>query len=416
VRCIVSVGMLTEGWDCRTVTHIIGLRPFMSQLLCEQVVGRGLRRASYEVDEKTGLFTEEVSKVLGVPFEVIPYKASEGAPPQPPVKRHHVYPIPQRREEFEIRFPRVEGYTQAIRNRITVDWQAMPTLLIDPTSIPPETEVKGMSMTNKGRMTLLGPGKVENVELERERFRLQETIFDIAQNLTRLYVGQRESTVPAHVLFPQLVKIVQGYIETKVRANPPGDVRDVAFSPYFNLVVERLIEAIRPDTSQGEPPEVPIYETSRGPGTTAEVDFWSSKKVFETLHSHLNYVVADTFKWEQSAAWFIDEHPKTKAFVKNDHLGFAIPYLHNGQPHEYVPDFIIRLKVDGEHYLILETKGFDALTDIKKEAALRWVAAVNVDGQHGHWQYALVFKPTDATKAIDEAAAKAVNPTRVASK
>ena len=76
VRCIVSVGMLTEGWDCNTVAHIIGLRPFMSQLLCEQVVGRGLRRASYDLDDDTGLFTEEVAKVLGVPFEVIPFKAN----------------------------------------------------------------------------------------------------------------------------------------------------------------------------------------------------------------------------------------------------------------------------------------------------------------------------------------------------
>src|SRR5262245_41173953 len=117
VRCIVSVGMLTEGWDCNTVTHIIGLRPFMSQLLCEQVVGRGLRRARYDLtaDNK---FSEEVAKVFGVPFEVIPMKTS-GPSPRPPEKRHHVYAIPEK-AAFEIKFPRVEGYTQAIRNRITV--------------------------------------------------------------------------------------------------------------------------------------------------------------------------------------------------------------------------------------------------------------------------------------------------------
>jgi type III restriction enzyme len=95
VRCIVSVGMLTEGWDCNTVTHIIGIRPFMSQLLCEQVVGRGLRRASYEVDEN-GRFTEEVSKVLGVPFEVIPFKATSRGPSAPRVKRYHVHAIPEK--------------------------------------------------------------------------------------------------------------------------------------------------------------------------------------------------------------------------------------------------------------------------------------------------------------------------------
>ena len=120
VRCIVSVGMLTEGWDCNTVTHIIGLRPFMSQLLCEQVVGRGLRRTAYEVDAE-GRFPEEVAKVFGVPFEIIPFKASKHPVPPPPVKRYRVHAIPTK-SEYEITFPRVEGYTQAIHNRLAVDW------------------------------------------------------------------------------------------------------------------------------------------------------------------------------------------------------------------------------------------------------------------------------------------------------
>src|SRR5438093_105741 len=119
VRCIVSVGMLTEGWDCSTVTHIIGLRPFMSQLLCEQVVGRGLRRASYDDFDEQGRLHEEVAKVFGVPFEVIPFKANKQAAPPPPVKRFHVHALPNR-AHLEIKFPRVEGYTQAIRNRVTV--------------------------------------------------------------------------------------------------------------------------------------------------------------------------------------------------------------------------------------------------------------------------------------------------------
>jgi len=122
VRCIVSVGMLTEGWDCSTVTHIVGLRPFMSQLLCEQVVGRGLRRRSYEVREVNGkeLMTEEVAKVFGVPFAVIPFKASGGGVTGGQPKRKHVYALPGR-SDLEIRFPRVEGYRQAIRNRVRVN-------------------------------------------------------------------------------------------------------------------------------------------------------------------------------------------------------------------------------------------------------------------------------------------------------
>ena len=140
VRCIVSVGMLTEGWDCNTVTHIVGLRPFMSQLLCEQVVGRGLRRSNYEVGEN-GMFSEEVAKVFGVPFEVIPFKQNKTGAPPPPVKRHHIAAVPSK-AYYEIKFPRVEGYQQAIRNRITVDWHAVAQLQLDPMNIPPEVELK----------------------------------------------------------------------------------------------------------------------------------------------------------------------------------------------------------------------------------------------------------------------------------
>jgi type III restriction enzyme len=118
--------MLTEGWDCNTVTHIVGLRPFMSQLLCEQVVGRGLRRRTYELADN-GLMTEEVSKVFGVPFQVIPFKATTTGNPKAPQKRHHVHAVPAR-AHFEIQFPRVEGYRQAIRNRVSVDWNAVAPL------------------------------------------------------------------------------------------------------------------------------------------------------------------------------------------------------------------------------------------------------------------------------------------------
>jgi len=175
VRCIVSVGMLTEGWDCSTVTHIIGLRPFMSQLLCEQVVGRGLRRADYNDFDEQGRLREEVAKVFGVPFEVIPFKANKQAAPPPPVKRYHVHALPNR-ARLEIKFPRVEGYTQAIRNRVTADWGAIPTLPLEPGRIPPEVEVKGLNVNNRGRPSLSGPGKMDQVNLDefRAKRRLQE--------------------------------------------------------------------------------------------------------------------------------------------------------------------------------------------------------------------------------------------------
>src|SRR5262249_47323402 len=154
-------------------------------------------------------------------------------------------------------------------------------------------------------------GRADDVTLAefRDKRRLQELEFDLAQTLARDLLAQGRCNIPAHVLFPQLVGIVHRYIADKVRALPPADKKDLFLSPYYGWVVERLAEAIQPDTSQGEAPEVPRYESTRGPGSTAEVDFWTSREVREVTYSHLNYVVADTKQWEQSAAYLIDKHP-----------------------------------------------------------------------------------------------------------
>ena len=401
VRCIVSVGMLTEGWDCSTVTHIIGLRPFMSQLLCEQVVGRGLRRANYQDFDEKGHLLEEVAKVFGVPFEVIPFKTNKQAAPPPPVKRFRVYALPNR-AHLEIKFPRVEGYTQAIRNRVTADWRRIPPLTLEPGRIPPEVEVKGLNVNNRGRPSLSGPGKLDQVSLEefRAKRRLQELTFDLARTLTRDYKAQPHCSVPSHILFPQLADIVQRYLREKVRVQRPADVKDLFLAPYYGWVVERLVENIHGDVSQGESPEVPRYESTRGPGSTADVDFWTSREVREVNRSHLNFMVADTKRWEQSAAYFIDTHKAVKSFVKNSGLGFAIPYLHNGQMHDYMPDFIIRLNTDTERYLILETKGYDPLKEVKEAAAKRWKNAVNADGKFGSWEFKMAEHPTAVSKIL----------------
>jgi type III restriction enzyme len=150
------------------------------------------------------------------------------------------------------------------------------------------------------------------------------------------------------------------------------------------------LEAIKPDVSAGEAPELPAIEANRPSGSTADVDFWTSRDVRPIIKSHVNYIVADTKQWEQSAAYLIDTNPHVDAFVKNAGLGLAVPYLHNGQMHDYEPDFIVRLNGDSQLNVILETKGYDPLKELKRQAAERWVTAVNADGRFGIWRYQLI--------------------------
>ena len=404
VRCIVSVGMLTEGWDCNTVTHIIGLRPFMSQLLCEQVVGRGLRRLSYAVEED-GKLGEEVAKIFGVPFEVIPLKTNPPGVPKPPPQTWRIHALPER-TDLEIRFPRVEGYTSRIRNRIRVDWDSIAPLELDPLHIPPEVEMKAGLPSNTGRPSLIGPGRLEQVDLNpyRRGRRPQRLVFEMARDLTRNYRQSPDCAAPPHVLFPQLVTVVQRYLDQKVRPIAPAQEVDAFLSPWYGWLVERLLEAIHPAADDGDQGESPRYETNRGPGSTEEVDFETRREPYPVTRSHVNAVVPDTAKWEQAAAYQIDRHKQVRSFVKNAGLGFAIPYLHNGEHHEYIPDFIIRLAGADPRYLILETKGFDPLREVKEQAALRWVRAVNGTGSFGHWAYAMVTDVAKVYEAVSQAA------------
>jgi type III restriction enzyme len=317
-----------------------------------------------------------------------------------------LHAIPSK-ERFRIVFPRVEGYTQAIRNRITLDWEDELRIFLDSINIPPEVQMKAAVSLNSGRPSLTGSGKLRDVSLNpfRKKRRKQELVFELATDLTKEYSSRGGEGLSPHVLFPQLVSIVERYLEEKIVARAAANLLDVFLSPYYGWVVERLRDAIRPDTSQGEIPEVPKYEKHRGPGSTDEVDFWTSKKVREVERSHLNYAVADTKKREQSAAYFIDTHPLTAAFVKNMGLGFAVPYFHNGQAHDYLPDFIVRLHSEESKpvYMIIETKGFDPLEGVKRAAAERWVKAVNSDGQFGHWQYAVARRPEEVKSCFGSA-------------
>ncbi len=405
IRCIISVAMLTEGWDARTVTHIVGLRPFESQLLCEQVVGRGLRRSQYH-----DLSVEEVAKVYGVPFELIPFKTNPGGPPVPPPKIYHVKPLSPERDHLEIIYPRVEGYSYRVKNRISIDWARVPKQRLDPGDIPDETLVMGLSTDDAGKLSLLGPGLAEHLTMDswRDRVRLQKVEFFMAKALTREFAGTTNCEIPRHVLFPQMLSVVRKYIEEYVEALGHRQKKDVLLSPYYDRALETLRQAIVPDVASGEEPELPRYESGRGPGSTLDVDFWTSKPVVECQRSHLNYVVADTQRWEQIAKFYLDRNQYVISFVKNFNLGFAIPYMFNGEKKEYLPDFIVRVKNKVEREvgkLILEVKGFEPEeAEIKKSAALRWVAAVNNDGGgYGKWDYRVAYLPTVVDKEIEKA-------------
>lgn len=392
VRAIVSVGMLTEGWDCNTVTHIVGLRPFMSQLLCEQVVGRGLRRASYETEgagpeERLG---EEVAQIFGVPFQVVPFKANKGGVPRPPAKTWRIRALPER-ANLEISFPRVEGYTFEPSSVLSLDWDRIPELVIDPTQIPPEVQMKAGLPTNQGRPTIYGPGKLSTASLAayRAEHRLQTRIAETARELVKAYVAQAEATsTQTHpsVLYPQFVAAVKRFVAEKVHAYHPATEADVFLAPYYGLMVERLFGNIQPAEGSREGIRV---ERHRGPGSTSEVEYITRKEPFSVTKSHINYVVPDS-QWERIAAYALDSHPAVHSFVKNSGLGFAIPYLHAGQGHDYLPDFIVRLQQDVPSFVIVETKGHDERLQEKQNAAERWISAVNQDGRFGRWRYLLL--------------------------
>ena len=164
------------------------------------------------------------------------------------------------------------------------------------------------------------------------------------------------------------------------------------------------MEAIHPEADDADQAESPRYETNRGPGSTEEVDFETRQEPYPVIKSHVNAVVPDTSKWEQSASYQIDRNKHVKSFVKNAGLGFAIPYLHNGEHHEYLPDFIIQLDDAQPRYLILETKGYDPLRDVKEQAAHRWVRAVNNTGSFGYWVCAMVTNIATVDEVVSRAA------------
>ena len=400
VRCVVSVQMLTEGWDANNVTHILGLRAFESQLLCEQVVGRGLRRMDYTPDPETGMLTEEYVDVYGIPFSVIPYKGRPQNRPEPGDKpKHRVHAMPER-ERLEIRFPVVEGYAFDLkRNLIKADVSVMERLNIEPNREPTATFIKPRVGYDLGVPTLFGPGdfEVQGRQAFYESTHIQQIKFQIARrvvdNLTGYTGNGTESNTKyaRHLLFPQVYRLADEYVRTKIDFWQE-DERELGLERYMKIVAERLMSAIEPNEEEGEPPLLPILNRYNPVGTTADVDFKTVQRVHDTAKSHLNQVVLDTKTWESAAAFRLEESALVESYAKNDHLGLTIAYEYDGGSLHYEPDFLVRL-INGLT-LVLETKGYQPNQDgAKHDAARKWTSAVNNWGQMGTWDFHVCYNP-----------------------
>ncbi|MBS4015371.1 MAG: DEAD/DEAH box helicase family protein [Candidatus Latescibacteria bacterium] len=400
IRCVVSVGMINEGWDAQNVTQILGLRAFTSQLLCEQVVGRGLRRTQY--DDFT---VAEYCDVYGVPFEVIPVKKSSKKRPEPPKPLTLIKALPERKE-LEIRFPRVEGYVFDVRYRIKADIDSIPKMTIDPSKAPTEVKVKDAVGYKIGRPDRLGPGK--EVTHDRNPFykdkRLQATVYEIASQITKNLKPNSFDPESRQYIFPQVLNIVWLFLNQRVNFvdAPP---QEVALRRYLDLIVERLSSIIEPDTESGEHPLLPILERFRRVGSTAEVLFRTSRICHATIKSHISHVVTDTMQWEHAVGYQLESIQEVVSYARNDHLGFTIQYEYQGHTHPYTPDFLIRLKKKDSSniMLILEVKGFESEQDRQKETgAMRWISAVNYYKEFGKWAYLICRNPWKLKQEINK--------------
>ena len=411
IRCVVSVNMLSEGWDANNVTHILGLRAFHSQLLCEQVVGRGLRRMDYTPDPATGHLTEEYVDVFGVPFSLIPFKGRPPGDPPPPQDRpkHEVMALPER-AAFEIRFPVVEGFVVDLgRHHVRCDVAAMVKIWLDPISMPTAAFVRPQVAYAIGSPAHQGGFGFEVVT--RDQYYQEMHPQTIAFEITREVV--RQMTDAAHpsseklrktgrtALFPQVLAIAQKYLATRVELQGCHPC-EVGLQTYVQRIVGLLVAAIRPDEDKGEPPLLPRLNRYRPIGSSASVRFKTVKPVQATQASHLNFVAADTGSWEQAAASQLEilaTRGVIQCYVRNDRLELTVPYEFFGQPHAYEPDFVVRM-ADGSH-LLLEIKGAaPAEVSAKHQAAQRWVTAVNRWGRLGRWDFMVCHNPQELAGQI----------------
>jgi len=388
IQKVISVGMLSEGWDAKTVTHIMGLRAFTSQLLCEQVVGRGLRRTSYELNPETGFFDPEYVNIFGVPFTFLPHEGGEDGPPPPPTPKTPVEPDPAK-AEFEIRWPNVVRIERVFVPKLVVDWPKVQKLELDAAQT---AQVADLAPILEGKPDV---SQIERIELERlaQEFRTQRIIFETARDvfdqMQRTWQGNRE------VLLARLVRIVETFIRSdRIVIAPPLFYQDelrrrLIITLNMSRVVQHVWEAVRQENTERL---TPVFDRDNPIRSTGQMRTWYTGRPCErTRKSHINVCVYDS-TWEASDAFILDNSDTVAAWVKNDHLGFEIQYVHRGIVRKHRPDFLVRLN-NGD-MLVLETKGRDTEQDkVKRRYLGEWVQAVNAHGGFGHWTSAVARHP-----------------------
>ncbi len=377
IKCVVSVSMLTEGWDVNTVTHILGVRAFSTQLLCEQVVGRALRRIDYSINEETGLLNPEYAEVYGVPFSFL--RVEGNPPPQEPKVIHRVHSI-QDREQYEIKFPRVEGYRYELsETKLAAQFTEESRTIIE--NEPTTVTLGGV----------IGDETVENMEIIKER-REGEVITRLAEGLLKRYYADSDGQLK-YWLFPQLKRIAEEYVKKFVTLKDKMVIGYLTVGDYFSGALSKIQHAIVAEnlSHDGEKKLLPILAPYDTEGSTRYIDFLTTKPVADTAKSHVNYVVADTEEWEQGVAKKLEDMHEVVAYVKNQNLGFTIPYEHQGISRHYVPDFIVKLNMPDSSYLhlLIEVTGKkDDKKMIKvKTAQELWVPAVNNTKKYGTWAF-----------------------------
>ena len=382
IRCVVSVSMLTEGWDANTVSHVLGVRAFGTQLLCEQVVGRALRRQSYELNEE-GLFDVEYADVLGIPFDFTAKPVV--VTPKPPRETVQVKAVRPERDALEIRFPRVAGYRVELpEERLRHKFNKDSVLELTPDMIGP-------SITrNQG---IIGEGVNLNLGHTKD-LRRSTLLFHLTQRL--LYTKWRDPDgEPKLHLFGQLKRITRQWLDECLVCKGSTYPAQLMYQELADMACERITAAITRAEIDSRPVKA-VLDPYNSVGSTAHVNFNTSKlNRYETdsRRCHINWVVLDS-DWEAEFCRVAESHPQVKAYVKNHNLGLEVPYRYGSETRTYIPDFIV-LVDDGRGdddllHLIVEIKGYRREDAKEKKAVMEtyWVPGVNNHGCYGRWAFA----------------------------